>query len=73
MEPYTLSCQLLLQDELALVQPTESVDLVLVLSSDFDLVGSLFVGLGKLEAVSDGVGAGTRASWATTHHAALHY
>lgn len=55
------------------MQATESVDLVLVLASDLDLVGSLFVGLGKLKAVSDGVRAGTRANWATTHHAALHY
>jgi hypothetical protein len=41
MLPYALELQHFLQGKLPLVQPTELVDLVLVFSSDLDLVWGL--------------------------------
>jgi hypothetical protein len=40
---HTLNSELLLKNELALVQPAELVDLVLVLAADLDLVAALLL------------------------------
>lgn len=64
MVAHVFTRELLFEDQLALVQAAEAVNLVLVLATDLDLVAPLLLGLGELWRGCVSVRSGQTEDWA---------